>query len=91
MKAKETEGLRLLYLHVMDPTVLSATIAAASAVLINIISNVILSTRQTAVLELRIQQLENTLKQYQQLPDRVTRLETQMTAVNDSLKEMRLT
>lgn len=90
MKAKEIEGLRLLYLHVMDPTVLSATIAAASAVLINIISNVILSTRQTAVLELRIQQLENTLKQYQQIPDRVTRLETQMTAVNDSLKEMRL-
>lgn len=90
MKAKETEGLRLLYLHVMDPTVLSATIAAASAVLINIISNVILSTRQTAVLELRIQQLENTLKQYQQLPDRVTRLETQLAAVMDSLKEMRL-
>lgn len=91
MKAKELEGLRLLYLHVMDPTVLSAAITGGFAVLINIISNVILSTRQTAVLELRIQQLENTLKQYQQLPDRVTRLETQMTAVNDSLKEMRLT
>lgn len=91
MKAKEIEGLRLLNLHVMDPTVLSAAITGGFAVLINIISNVILSTRQTAVLELRIQQLENTLKQYQQLPDRVTRLETQMTAVNDSLKEMRLT
>lgn len=91
MKAKETEGLRLLYLHAMDPTVLSATIAAASAVLVNLISNIILSNRQTSILEVKIQNLENTLKRYQEIPDRVTRLETQMAAVNDALREMRLT
>ena len=75
----------------MDPTVLSAIIAAASAVLVNLISNIILSNRQTAILELKIQNLENTLKRYQEIPDRVTRLETQMAAVNDALREMRLT
>lgn len=91
MKAKEIEGLRLLYLHAMDPTVLSAIIAAASAVLVNLISNIILSNRQTAILELKIQNLENTLRRYQEIPDRVTRLETQMAAVNDALREMRLT
>lgn len=91
MKAKEREGLRLLYLHVMDPTVLSAMIAAASAVLVNLISNIILSNRQTAILELKIQNLENTLRRYQEIPDRVTRLETQMAAVNDALREMRIT
>lgn len=74
----------------MDPTVLSAIIAASAAVIVNIISNVILSARQTAVLELKIQQLENTLKRFQEIPDRVTRLETQMSAVNESLREMRL-
>lgn len=90
MKAKEREGLRLLYLHVMDPTVLSATIAAASAVLVNVISNIILSARQTSILEIKIQNLENTLRRYQEIPDRVTRLETQMSAVNDALREMRV-
>lgn len=74
----------------MDPNVLSAIIAASAAVIVNIISNVILSARQTAVLELKIQQLENTLKRFQEIPDRVTRLETQMSAVNESLREMRL-
>lgn len=74
----------------MDPTVLSAIIAATAAVIVNIISNIILSARQTAVLELKIQQLENTLKRFQEIPDRVTRLETQMSAVNESLREMRL-
>lgn len=74
----------------MDPTVLSAIIAATAAVIVNIISNVILSARQTAVLELKIEQLENTLKRFQEIPDRVTRLETQMSAVNESLREMRL-
>lgn len=74
----------------MDPTVLSAIIAASAAVIVNIISNIILSARQTAVLELKIQQLENTLKRFQEIPDRVTRLETQMSAVNESLREMRL-
>lgn len=75
----------------MDPTVLSAIIAAASAVLVNLISNIILSNRQTAILELKIQNLENTLRRYQEIPDRVTRLETQMSAVNDALREMRIT
>lgn len=74
----------------MDPTVLSAIISASAIVIVNIIANVILSVRQTAVLELKIQQLENTLKRFQEIPDRVTRLETQMTAVNESLREMRL-
>ena len=74
----------------MDPNVLSAIISAAAIVIVNIIANVILSARQTAVLELKIQQLENTLKRYQDIPDRVTRLETQMVTVNDSIREMRL-
>lgn len=74
----------------MDPTVLSAIIAASAAVIVNIISNIILSARQTAVLELKIEQLEATLKRFQEIPDRVTRLETQMSAVNESLREMRL-
>mgnify|MGYP007133711150 CR=1 FL=1 len=74
----------------MDPNVVSAIISASAIVIVNIIANVILSARQTAVLELKIQQLENTLKRFQEIPDRVTRLETQMTAVNESLREMRL-
>lgn len=74
----------------MDPNVLSAIISASAIVIVNIIANVILSARQTAVLELKIQQLENTLKRFQEIPDRVTRLETQMSAVNESLREMRL-
>lgn len=74
----------------MDPNVVSAIISASAIVIVNIIANVILSVRQTAVLELKIQQLENTLKRFQDIPDRVTRLETQMTAVNESLREMRL-
>ena len=90
MKAKETEGLRLLYLHAMDPTVIAAIIGAASAILINIATNAILNARQTAVLELRIKQLENSLDRITGLPDRVTRLETQMTAVNDAIREMRM-
>lgn len=69
---------------------MSAIISASAIVIVNIIANVILSARQTAVLELKIQQLENTLKRFQEIPDRVTRLETQMTAVNESLREMRL-
>lgn len=80
----------MVLFYCMDPTVLSAIIAASAAVLVNIISNVILSARQTAVLELKIEQLENTLKQYQQIPDRVTRLETKMSAAEEAIKEMRL-
>ena len=69
---------------------MSAIISASAIVIVNIVANVILSARQTAVLELKIQQLENTLKRFQEIPDRVTRLETQMSAVNESLREMRL-
>lgn len=74
----------------MDPNVLSAIISASAIVIVNILTNAILSARQTAVLELKIQQLENALKRFQDIPDRVTRLETQMTAVNESLREMRV-
>lgn len=84
------KGLPVLYYVRMDPTIWSAIIAASAAVIVNIISNIILSTKQTAVLELKIQQLENTIKRFQDIPDRVTRLETQMTTVNESLREMRL-
>lgn len=84
------KGLPVLYNVRMDPNVLSAIISASAIVIVNIIANVILSVRQTAVLELKIQQLENTLKRFQDIPDRVTRLETQMVTVNDSLREMRL-
>lgn len=90
MKAKEIEGLRLLYLHVMDPVVISALIAAASAMLINIITNVILSSRQTALLEYRIKQLEDMLTDIRQLPGRIITLETKMTAVEDAIREMRV-
>ena len=84
------KGLPVLYYVRMDPNVLSAIISASAIVIVNIIANVILSARQTAILELKIQQLENTLKRFQDIPDRVTRLETQMTTVNESLREMRL-
>lgn len=69
---------------------MSAIISASTVVIVNIITNVILSARQTAVLELKILQLENTLKRLQDIPDRVTRLETQMITVNESLREMRV-
>lgn len=75
---------------IMDPVVISALIAAIAAVAVNIISNVILSTKQTAVLEEKIRQLTESLNELKGLPDRVTRLETNMAAVQDSLKEMRL-
>lgn len=74
----------------MDPNVLSAIISASAIVIVNIIANVILSARQTAVLELKIQQLENTLKRFQDIPDRVTRLETKMIAAEEAIREMRL-
>lgn len=80
----------MLLFFVMDPSIWSAIIAAAAAVAVNIISNVILSSRQTAILEYRIQQLEDALKDYKELPGRVTVLETQMNSVQDAIKEMRL-
>lgn len=87
---RRRKDLPVLYYVRMDPNVLSAIISASAIVIVNIIANVILSARQTAVLELKIQQLENTLKRLQDIPDRVTRLETQMTTVNESLREMRV-
>lgn len=80
----------MLLFFVMDPSIWSAIIAAAAAVTVNIISNVILSSRQTAILEYRIKQLEDALRDYKELPGRVTVLETQMNSVQDALKEMRL-
>ena len=74
----------------MDPTVWSAIIAASAAVIVNIISNVVLSAKQTAVIEIRLKQLEDTLSEIKKLPDRVTVLETKMSAAEDAIKEMRL-
>lgn len=79
-----------LYLCVMDATIISALIAGASAIIINIITNVILSSKQTALLEYRIKQLEDMLSDISKLPNRVTVLETKMSAVEDAVKEMRL-
>jgi hypothetical protein len=88
IRAKEKEPLLLFYY--MDPTVWSAIIAASAAVIVNIISNVVLSAKQTAVIEIRIKQLEDTLSEIKKLPDRVTRLETKMSAAEDAIREMRL-
>lgn len=74
----------------MDATVISALIAGASAVLVNIVSNIILSKKQTALLEYRLEQLEQSLSDIKQLPERVTVLETQMSSVMDAVKELRL-
>lgn len=74
----------------MDATIISAMIAGASAVIVNIVSNVILSKKQTALLEYRLEQLEQSLSHIKQLPERVTVLETQMASVMDAVKEMRL-
>lgn len=80
----------MLLFYYMDPTVWSAIIAASAAVIVNIISNVVLSAKQTAVIEIRIKQLEDTLSEIKKLPDRVTRLETKMSAAEDAIREMRL-
>lgn len=84
------KGLPVLIMCEMDPSVLSAIIAASAAVIVNIISNVILSSKQTAVIEVRIKQLEDTLADIKKLPDRVTILETKMHAAEDAIKELRL-
>ena len=87
----EPEGdraFRLLFC-VMDPVVISALIAAASAMIINIVTNVILSSRQTALLEYRIKQLEDMLIDIRQLPGRIITLETKMEAVEEALREIR--
>lgn len=87
----EPEGdraFRLLFC-VMDPVIISALIAAASAMIINIVTNIILSSRQTALLEYRIKQLEDMLTDIRQLPGRIITLETKMEAVEEALREIR--
>ena len=73
----------------MDSTVISALIAAASAVLVNIVSNVILSARQTALLEYRINELEKAIHADKDLRARVVVLETRVDAVDDAIRELR--
>ena len=73
----------------MDPVVISALIAAASAIVINVVTNIILSSKQTALLEYRIKQLEDMLIDIKQLPGRIITLETKMEAVEEALREIR--
>ena len=70
MEPEGDRAFRLLFVR-MDPVVISALIAAASAMIINIVTNVILSSRQTALLEYRIKQLEDMLIDIRQLPGRI--------------------
>lgn len=58
--------------------------------LVNIVSNIILSKKQTALLEYRLEQLEQSLSDNKQLPERVTVLETQMSTVMEAVKELRV-
>lgn len=73
----------------MDPVVISALIAAASAIAINVATNIILSSKKTALLEYRIKQLEDVLIDIKQLLGRIITLETKMDAVEEALKEIR--
>lgn len=73
----------------MDPVVISALIAAASAIVINVVTNIILSSKQTALLEYRIKQLEDMLIDIKQLPGRIITLETKMEAVEEAIREIR--
>ena len=74
----------------MDSTVWAAIIAAASTMVINIVTNVILSSKQTALIEYRLKQLEDSLVAVKAVLERVTVLETKMSAVEDAIREMRL-
>lgn len=65
-----------LIFYVMDSTIISALIAGCTAILINIISNVVLTNRQTALLEYRLKQVEPLRVEIQKLTERVTVLET---------------
>lgn len=87
MEPEGERAFRLLFC-VMDPVVISALIAAASAMIINIVTNIILSSRQTALLEYRIKQLEDMLIDIRQLPGRIITLETKMEAVEEALREI---
>ena len=73
----------------MDPVVISALIAAASAIVINVATNIILSSKKTALLEYRIKQLEDVLIDIKQMLGRIITLETKMDAVEEALREIR--
>lgn len=88
MRAEGEKSLALSF-YVMDPTVISAIIAGAAMILVNVVSNLILSNRQTALFEYRIKQLEDSLSDIKALPERVTILETRLSIIDESLKELR--
>lgn len=83
------KGLPFFFVR-MDSTVWAAIIAAGSAMIINIVTNVILSSKQTALIEYRLKQLEDSLVAVKAVLERVTVLETKMSAVEDAIREMRL-
>lgn len=74
----------------MDPAVLAAIIAAGTAAVVNVVTVIVMSNKQTAVIQNEIKHLKEDLKKVEELPERVTRLETKMTAVEDAIHEMRL-
>lgn len=57
--------------------------------MVNIVSNVILSARQTALLEYRINELEKAIHADKDLRARVVVLETRVDAVDDAIRELR--
>lgn len=74
----------------MDSTIIAALIAGITAIVVNIVSNLVISSRQTALIEYRLKQIEDSLNEIKTIPERVTILETKMSAVEDALKEMRI-
>lgn len=74
----------------MDSTIIAALIAGITAIVVNIVSNLVISSRQTALIEYRLKQIEDSLNEIKTIPERVTILETKMNAVEDALKEMRI-
>lgn len=74
----------------MESDIAVALITAGGMILVNILSNVVLNHRQTALLEYRLKQLEDSLLEIKGLPERVTVLETKQKAVEDAIKELRL-
>lgn len=73
----------------MGDTVIAALIGAGSAILLNVLTNVILTNRQTALLEYRIGELERMLRAYGDMLPRVISLETWKESVDAALHEMR--
>lgn len=77
---------RLSHYYAMDTNIITALITGVTAVLVNIISNIILSSRQTALLEYRLEQLEQSLSEIKELPQRVTVLETQVRQIQEDMR-----